>query len=445
VDSGTPYLGGVSLDAAMRDARLPVLDERGLMPLAEARGLLAGVAVFQRGQGRTIDGRFVLESDRVWAALLSLADAAEFVTHARRLSWQANVRGMNNLAPYERYGDGILPWIASHVDEDGTLRDVPWCVLPCLLASGSEDAFAIAATVRDPQVLCQWVIRHPSTGYRLLAEGAAQARVADAIRELHRIDPRGTTHRLEREGAGRARDVLDRLGLTTPPLPDAVQAHLDAAPCVEGMAPSLPLALTELEECFGDWDHPMWDNANYFCAGMRMTGFVTPGGTDGLVFQSLVTGLGETNARIEFHRFGFGQRFGWVTETCHELIDEQAASEIEESRSVEGRPVEPHPEFGDALGPLEVVMLGLEPDEVFLDAERLKEVLGLPGSAEALYVLDQWTGPAAEEPASLTEDLVLAVEALRERRAITAALNPRSPEDHLRERIVLLGGWGAAW
>lgn len=101
--------------------------------------------------------------------------------------------------------------------------------------------------------------------------------------------------------------------------------------------------------------------------------------------------------------------------------------------------------FCAPLGPLEVVMLGLEPDEVFLDADRLKEALGLPTSAEALYVLDQWTGPEEEEPASTAEDLVLAVEALRERRAITAALSPRPPEDYLRERIELLGGWGAAW
>lgn len=435
----------MSLDAAIRDARLPVLDERGLMPLAEARELLAGVTVFQRGEGRMIDGTFVLESDRVWAALLSLENAAEFVTHARGLRWQANVRGMNNLAPYERYGDGILPWIATRVDEDGVLHNVPWCVLPCLLASGAEDAFAIGATVRVPHVLCRWVIRHPATGYRLLAERASQPRVAGVIRELHRIDPRGTTHRLELESAGRARDVLDRLGLTTAPLPDAVQAKLNTAPRAQGLAPSLPLALAELDECFQDWEHPMWDNANYFCARMRMTGFITPGGTDGLVFQSLVTGLGETNARIEFHRFGFGQRFGWVSETCHEILDEQTVSVIEESRSVEGRPLEPHPEFGDALGPLEVVMLGLEPDEVFLDADRLKEALGLPTSAEALYVLDQWTGPEEEEPASTAEDLVLAVEALRERRAITTALSPRPPEDYLRERIELLGGWGADW
>lgn len=156
-----------------------------------------------------------------------------------------------------------------------------------------------------------------------------------------------------------------------------------------------------------------------------------------------MTGLGETSTRIEFYRFGFGQPFGWVHETRHEILDEQAAFEIEESRIVEGRPLKPHPEFGDALGPLEVVMLDLEPDKVFLDAERLKKALGLPACAEALYMLDQWTQPEADKPASTAEDLVLAVEALRERRAITAALalSPPAPEDYLRERIKLFGGW----
>ncbi|GGV09154.1 hypothetical protein GCM10010182_30750 [Actinomadura cremea] len=58
---------------------------------------------------------------------------------------------------------------------------------------------------------------------------------------------------------------------------------------------------------------------------------------------------------------------------------------------------------------------------------------------------DRWAWPEMEEPAATAQDLVLAVEALRERRAITEAITPRSPEDHLRERIELLGGWGAAW
>jgi hypothetical protein len=435
----------VSLDAAIRDARPHRLDERGLMPLAEARALLAGVTVFRQGEGEMVDGRFVLESDRVWAALLSLEDAEEFVTRAVGLRWEANVRGMDNIAPYERYGDGVLPWIATRVDRKGELRNEPWCVLPCLLASGAEEAFGIASGVRGTEVLLKWVVRHPEPGYRLLAERASDGNVADALRELHRIDPRGTVHRLELAGAERARHVLDRLGLVTPPLPDAVRAALDAAPRAEERAPSLALSMAELDECFGDWEYPMWENANYFCAAMRMTGFITPGGTDGLVFGSLVTGLGEQSVRVEFHRFGFGLPFGWVGGVQHDVIGEEAAHAIEADRTWRGRTLEPHPEFGGSLGPLEVVMLSLDPDEVFPPPERLKELLALPASAEPLFVLDEWTGPGLDEPASSAEDLVLAVEALRARRAVPAALNPRPPEHNLRERIALLGGWGEDW
>jgi hypothetical protein len=59
------------------------------------------------------------------------------------------------------------------------LHNVPWCVLPCLLASGGPAAFEIAAPVRavteqvGARVLCQWVVRHPDPGYRLLGERAA--------------------------------------------------------------------------------------------------------------------------------------------------------------------------------------------------------------------------------------------------------------------------------
>ncbi|MFI0350733.1 hypothetical protein [Actinomadura sp. 9N407] len=428
----------MSLPAAMRDARLTDLDERGLMPLAQARDLLARTRVFRRGEGEMVDGRFVLESDRAWAALLSLADAAEFVPVASRLAWEADPRGRDNLALYERYGDGVLPWIATRVDGEGVLHDKPWCVLPCLFASGSAEAFGIAASIRDGgEVLWQWISRHPEIGYRLLAERASEDGVAAAIRTLHRIDPRGTAHRLDA-------DVLDGLGLVTPPVPDAVRAALDAAPRVEA-GPSTPLAMAELDECFEDYQYPMWDNANDFCAAMRMTGFITPGGVDGLVFQSLTTGLGEDDVRIEFHRFGFGDAFGWLLGIRHEIMDEETAARIVATRTAGGRPLRPLPAFGDAFGPLEVHMLTLDLDEAFLSGERLKDVLELPEAAAPLFVLDEWTMPETDEPASGAEDLVLAVEALRERRAITAALNPRPREDYLRERIAVLGGWGASW
>jgi hypothetical protein len=120
--------------AAMRDAGLDKLDERGLMPLAKARPLVRKATEFRKGKGRMVRGSFVLDSDKLWAALLSLEDAAEFVREASRLRWFFHPRGQDNTGALERYGDAILPWLARFVRPDGCFVNVPWCVKPCLLA-----------------------------------------------------------------------------------------------------------------------------------------------------------------------------------------------------------------------------------------------------------------------------------------------------------------------
>jgi hypothetical protein len=130
--------------AAMRDASVTV-DERGLMPLEEARRVSASIVTFERG-GPDDDEPFVT-TDLAWAALLSLADAAEFLKYALVIRWNFHVRGRDNLGPFERYGESILPWIAQAVDDAGQLRNVPWCLAPCLLAIGTIDALRLALRV----------------------------------------------------------------------------------------------------------------------------------------------------------------------------------------------------------------------------------------------------------------------------------------------------------
>ncbi len=105
-------------------------DDRGLMPLEAAREVVRGTDIYDRGEGREIDGTQVLDADIVWAALLSLEDAAEFVREANRIKWRFHVRGRDNVAAYERYGDALVHWIETHVDGQGVLRNVPWCLLP---------------------------------------------------------------------------------------------------------------------------------------------------------------------------------------------------------------------------------------------------------------------------------------------------------------------------
>lgn len=113
---------------AVRGGGVAILDGRGLMRLADARALLAGAAAFVRGDdgdaAHTPAG-FVLTSDRLWAALLSLADAAEFVAVATRLRWEFHPRGFDNVDLHRRYGDAIVPWLATRVDGAGVLHNQP--------------------------------------------------------------------------------------------------------------------------------------------------------------------------------------------------------------------------------------------------------------------------------------------------------------------------------
>jgi hypothetical protein len=237
--------------------------------------------------------------------------------------------------------------------------------------------------------------------------------------------------------------------LAVPPLPDAVRALLESAPVVD-LAASQPLAMAELDERFEDG----WvgvGQRELFCAAMRMTGFVNLGRTDGLVFQSLVTGLGSDDVSIEFHRFGFAMvpESGW----WREILDEDTAARLAETLGevtvqmpngeVRAR-LAKHPEFGDALSRLETMMLTLTADwtardRVFLTGDQIKHALTLAAIAQPLFVLDSWHHPAAGETGSDAVDLFLAIEALRSRRAVAASLTGKSRDDHVRERLNILG------
>ena len=132
------------LQAAIRDAGVTP-DARGLMPIADARVVALGLQVFRKDAS---DATNVLGADTAWAALLSLADVDEFLATALRIRWNFHVRGRENLAAHARYGDAILPWIAAAVDARGTLRAVPWCLEPCLMAIGTPAALTLALAIQ---------------------------------------------------------------------------------------------------------------------------------------------------------------------------------------------------------------------------------------------------------------------------------------------------------
>lgn len=136
----------MALRDAISGAGLPI-DDRGLVELGAARKLVESATEFRKGEGRWIAGSWVLDSDRLWAALLSLESADEFVRHACRLSWYFHPRGKPNTDALERYGPAILPWLRSFIN-DGRLVNVPWCVVPCLLAIGTQEVFDLLWTVR---------------------------------------------------------------------------------------------------------------------------------------------------------------------------------------------------------------------------------------------------------------------------------------------------------
>lgn len=169
------------LARAIADGGVANPDARGLMPLAEARALLAGTDAFARGDGAMVGDVFVHDADALWAALLSLEDAAEFVAVASRLAWEFHPRGFDNVDLVVRYGDGVVPWLATRIDGDGVVAEAPWCVVPCLLACGSPEAFALAWRIPDDPgarrpVLRSWCDRHPEVAARELARRWASPR-----------------------------------------------------------------------------------------------------------------------------------------------------------------------------------------------------------------------------------------------------------------------------
>ena len=118
------------------------LDARGLVELSTARRMVCAANEFRRGEGRAIAGTWVWDSERLWACLLSLEDAAEFVREATRIRWCFHPRAHQNLEPFERYGSDIWPWLMSFA-RSGVLHNVPWCVLPLLKRLGDEAALGL--------------------------------------------------------------------------------------------------------------------------------------------------------------------------------------------------------------------------------------------------------------------------------------------------------------
>jgi hypothetical protein len=155
----------------------------------------------------------------VWASLLQLPNGASFVDVARRLRWDCDPPGMDNIDPVDRFGADVLPWLEDHLLDGGVLVNTPWCIAPCLIALDDPRAFDLLwrttritrstkrggllldGKTRSPSALGlrggrtgphvdklveDWIAAHPERAREELARRADEAR---ARKKLARLAP----------------------------------------------------------------------------------------------------------------------------------------------------------------------------------------------------------------------------------------------------------------
>jgi hypothetical protein len=474
------------VEMAMRNAGLAAdaRDPRGLMPLAEARALLKGLDTVVRGEGRTIGGIHVWDSDRAWAALLSLQGPEDLYRHTR-LEWKMPPRGLDNPAVAERYGDHAVNWVSAMLDR-GSLGPGFACLGATLLAAGASGrafdcAVRLDAQRPDQLFLWQWLRKHPAH-WALLAVSVRRG-ARDRVEALGRVaatDAKGAFAAIAAAvDEGAARDAFAKGGL-------AVPAGFARAAGDGTSSKRTAISLGAIEPHFLSFAYPMWDNANYFTGAMRVTGFVCDAG-EALVWEQLATGLGEGSLRREVTvHASFPVKHTWLVHT-ETLLEERAilgwdgddeislltgvrrkgrdhvapADGIRTRAAVPklGRDVplaidtvgldEDERKLLAQTGPAErlLVRLGQPPyrDEVFAPAAQLAKEACLPDGARSLFQFDVFEMPRACEAAGSAPDVVAMVDALAAREPIVRLPSAgRHPLRGLLDRVRALGGWGDA-
>lgn len=323
---------GPNVAAAMRDGAVTRRDARGLMPLADARTLVRAATEFRKGDGAMVDGTFVLPSDRLWAALMSLDDAEEFVREATRIRWFFHPRGRDNVAPYERYGEGILPWLEAHVQR-GRLVNIPWCVDPCFAALESPRGFDVLWTVRTAVegtgdewpgpfasdnagdadqrhgvalhapapaaaadsangLVIGWIYAHPDVGFAKLAALAAAAdpRAALMLKSLAQIGPQEVFgHVVAAIGEARADALFTQVGAPKEIDAAAILVVLDGA---------------AMNDAIGAWPELCCDDADRAYHGMRVVAARARTGDGwGILFER-IEGSWEDGAVVQAYAYG---------------------------------------------------------------------------------------------------------------------------------------------
>ncbi len=461
------------------------LDERGLFPLATAREIVGNAKALTRDLHKVVTYQIygtsqdtqVLQGDLVWGALLSLEDAEEFLKHVSGLRWDYLLRGHHNIAAVERYGDPVVTWIARNVNDQGTLRHVPWCLVPCLLAIKTEQAYKLARRVRkvvpgktpdtrhsntpEEPVAELWIKRNPAQGFAFLAKDVAagddEAKLL--LKKLAKIDPPGVHALVASEMGAEGADKLFRsLRLSLKPRSRKLKACLEAAESAS--VPSGPLlTLLTLDTHFVASSMPMWDSANTLTLAMQASGFASPTG-DVLVFQELATG-GASEARVELWAYGPSLGDGGHRWTEVDVVGEHPVPDRigEYPLDDAGKPVWRGEVRGEAvevsldverwvkrgLDPIAAVLYQLSQppfrQQVFLSPAELVAELGLGPDAEHLFTLDAWDHPDAGGLASDSLDLRTMTEALRFRKRITSVPKGTTNLKSLKGRLRELDCW----
>ncbi len=380
-EAASVVAGAPQVAAAMRAARVKRTDTRGLLPVMEARRFLTAIDVFRRGKPRLVRGTRVYDGDRIWAAMLSLENADEFVRHAKRMAWEFSGRTRNDTAALERYGPGILPWLESRLSENGELTNVPSCVLPCLLAIGTTGALELALRVQsvtdvaktsttptsrstskslvdvlhqddddddddggeelaeeevaeddadeptsndwkrpdDLDVARRWMSRHP-TFYAALTKLALSGHVRAEALLRDRVAQLGGAVREALEqalGFAEAERLAEQFGLPRTRLPDELERLLAEAEIHP--EPRGPVwTIAELDDAARRGEMPLWDNPTYTTVAMRVTGYASEKG-DALIIEQVVhRPTGRSPVTWEMFAFGPGAT---KTRVEDELVD----------------------------------------------------------------------------------------------------------------------------
>ncbi len=300
----------MSLEAALRDAAVSPRDDRGLMPIEDARRILADARTVERD---TLDA--------IWAAMLSLVNGEELLERARHLEWHMPVRGMQNVALVERYGASALPWLASRVHA-GVLVNHPWCVLPSLHALDDPRALELLLGV-DGVVAAAGEMKYWQFTEQAWPDAAQLAQGAlEAVIEWTRLHPDA------------ARPVLERLAPTS-------------ERAAAAMRKVFPTELTEAailetldHACSGQGGGWPWfvqgvdGRTEYF--GLRLVALRAKQGHGWAIVLERLQGCDPYSFQIARYAYGPATVNGWGYEISHSL---ETALDIVNESGDEARPV----------------------------------------------------------------------------------------------------------